>query len=216
MSHGTDIDRFIKDPILLVDLFHEVIERLDAGENNTEAAAERAAMEAQLREIAKAVEKLEKMGVPVPDPLRAEKTRLAAALGVKDEKTQTLTNLAEALGGVLREIRTRLQQRQPQPLGGKMQPERVPSDRLPRSVLREATINALQVLGGRSPVKSIFDEMAQQLEGRFLPGDLVWLESTKKFAWQNAVKHERPKMVDEGILRGDSPKGVWELSEDHR
>ena len=48
-------------------------------------------MEAQLREIARAIDKLDKLGVPVPDALRAEKTRLAAALGVSAEASRHST-----------------------------------------------------------------------------------------------------------------------------
>ncbi len=83
----------MKDPSLLVELCREVIERLDAGSENGEMTA----MEAQLREIARAIDKLDKLGVPVPDALRAEKTRLAAALGVSAEASQTMNHLADEL-----------------------------------------------------------------------------------------------------------------------
>jgi hypothetical protein len=78
MSDGTDIDRFVKDPTMLVELCREVIDQLDASSDDAVVAEQ----EAQLRAIAKAVEQLEKSGVTVPDPLRTEKTRLAASLAV--------------------------------------------------------------------------------------------------------------------------------------
>lgn len=81
MNHDEEVARYVEDPSLLVELCREVIERLDAGGDNGETAT----MEAQLREIARAIDKLDKQGVPVPDTLRAEKTRLAAALGVSEE-----------------------------------------------------------------------------------------------------------------------------------
>ena len=71
MSHPAEVERYVKDPSLLIELCREVIDRLDAGSNDDDTTA----MEAQLREIARTIEKLEKMGVPVPDALRAEKTR---------------------------------------------------------------------------------------------------------------------------------------------
>ena len=76
MSDGSEIERFVKDPGLLVELCREVIDEIDAGTDETDSAER----EAQLREIAKAIERLEKVGVSVPDVLRAEKTRLAASL----------------------------------------------------------------------------------------------------------------------------------------
>lgn len=100
MSHGGEVERYVKDPSLLVELCREVIERLDAGGDNGDTAA----MEAQLREIARAIDKLDKLGVPVPDALRGEKTRLAAALGVSAEATQTLNHLADELDELLKEL----------------------------------------------------------------------------------------------------------------
>ena len=104
MSHGAEVERYVKDPSLLVELCREVIERLDAGADNSETAA----MEAQLREIARAIDKLDKQGVPVPDALRAEKTRLAAALGVSAEATQTLNHLADELEELLNDLKARI------------------------------------------------------------------------------------------------------------
>lgn len=61
-----DIDCFVKDPRLLIDLVSDVIDRIDCELNNADTREK----EAQLRESANAIEKLEKMGVPVPEPLR--------------------------------------------------------------------------------------------------------------------------------------------------
>ena len=61
-----DIDRFVIDPSLLIELCRDVIDRIDCAPGKANTSEK----EAQLREIAKAVEKLEKMGVPVPDTLR--------------------------------------------------------------------------------------------------------------------------------------------------
>jgi hypothetical protein len=47
------------------------------------------------------------------------------------------------------------------------------------------------------------------------PGDF---ESTRSGAvlWENRAQWERLKMVKEGLLRADSPHGVWELTESGR
>ena len=91
MGSDIDIDHYVKDPSLLVELCREVIDRIDSGPDDPKSAEK----EAQLREIAKAIEKLEKMGVPVPDALRGEKTRLAAELGIQAQAEQALHHLAE-------------------------------------------------------------------------------------------------------------------------
>lgn len=90
MSDIFDIERFVNDPGLLVRLCCDVIDRIDAGSADPNAREK----EAQLREIARTIERLEKMSVPVPDALRAEKTKLAAALGTHGDVNQTLRQLA--------------------------------------------------------------------------------------------------------------------------
>ena len=56
MSDGVDRDCFVKDPGLLVELCRKVIDELDSGACDS-GVVER---EAQLREIAKTIERLEK------------------------------------------------------------------------------------------------------------------------------------------------------------
>ena len=84
MSQDIDIDRFLKSPVLLIKLCREVIERIDGVPDKVKTAVKTT----QLREIVKAVEKLEKAGVSVPNALRAEKTRLAVELDSKAEAKQ--------------------------------------------------------------------------------------------------------------------------------
>lgn len=108
MSDGQDIDRFVKDPSLLVELCREVIDELDASNDGSDIGER----EAQLREIAKTIERLEKAGVSVPDVLRGEKTRLAASLAVHADSTQALGLLADEFANIVKELKTRLGQGQ--------------------------------------------------------------------------------------------------------
>jgi len=203
-----DIDRFVKDPSLLIDLVRDVIDRIDCGSNNADTGEK----EAQLREIAKAAEKLEKMGVPVPDALRAEKTRLAADLGTQSQSEQTLQHLADEFTGIVKDLNTRLG------LGDAVTKPKKPATKRSRpktdkSVLRKNIIKALRTLGGRARVADVIEEMGRQLKGKLLPGDLEWRESTNEYAWQNNAKWERYRMTQDGTLRSNSPRGYWELGE---
>lgn len=204
-----DIDHFVKDPSLLIDLFRDVIDRIDCASDNAKTGEK----EAQLREIAKAVEKLEKMGVPVPDALRAEKTRLAADLGIQTQSEQTLQHLADEFNEIVKDLNARLG------LGGAGTKSKKPTTKRSRTpktdknVLRKNIIKALRTLGGRARVADVIEEMGRQLKGKFLPGDLEWRESTNEYAWQNNAKWERYRMTQDGTLRSDSPRGYWELGE---
>ena len=212
MSRNIDIGRFIKDPGLLIELCREVIDRIDCAPDNAKTSEK----EAQLREIAKAVEKLEKMGVPVPDALRAEKTRLAVELGSQTQAEQTLQHLAKELDGIIKDLNARLGHDSDTPNAKKPRTKRSRSPKTDKKVLRKNIIKALRSLGGRAKVADVIKEMGRQLEGKLLPGDLEWRESTNEYAWQNNAKWERYSMTQDGTLRSDSPRGYWELGEERR
>ena len=57
--------------------------------------------------------------------------------------------------------------------------------------------------------------MGEILTGKFYPRDLEQRESTKAIVWQNNAQWERLRMVQDGILKANSPKGVWELSKEY-
>ncbi|CAG0955337.1 hypothetical protein METP3_00460 [Methanosarcinales archaeon] len=210
MSQGAEIKRYIKDPSLLIELCREVIDQFDIGNDNKETAA----MEAQLREISKAVEKLEKLGVSVPDVLRAEKTRLAASLGVKTEAYQALKHLADEFGDILKELKERLGINSDDKTGTKPKNKRSKLQKTNSEVLRKYIILVLKEFGGRARVPDILDTIERQLSNKLLPGDLEVRQDGKTIAWRNNVLWERYRMMQEGILRNDSQRGYWELNED--
>ena len=213
MSTETDIDRFVSDPGLLIELCREVIDQIEAGSEDPASQVK----EAQLREIAKAVEKLEKMGVAVPDALRAEKTRLATELGSKSEACEAFNLLFDGFGDILKGLKSRLNRSAPPSTqSGAKGAKRSRSPKTDKKVLRENIIRALRTFGGRAKVTAVIEEMGRQLTGKLLPGDLEWRATTNEYAWQNNAKWERYQMTQDGTLRSDSPRGYWELSEDHR
>lgn len=207
MSHGGEIERYVKNPSLLVELCREVIERLDAGNDNGQTAA----MEVQLREIARAIDKLDKQGVSVPDALRAEKTRLAAGLGVSAEATQTLNHLANELEELLADLKSRIGQTADTPPAKKRRPKRSKSPRTEAATLRRLIIEVLKTSGGHAKVAEVLDGVGERLKGKLLPGDLEVRQDGKTLAWRNNAQWERLRMVHDGVLRSDSPNGIWEL-----
>lgn len=193
---------------MLVELCREVVDQLDASSDDAAVAEQ----EAQLRAIAKAVEQLEKSGVSVPDPLRAEKTRLAASLAVHTDAKQALAQLADEFQEVLKDLRDRLGQNVTS-TDTKPRGKRSNLPKTPQKVLRENILQALKKLGGSARVSDVMGEVAKQLEGTLLPGDNVWRDATNEPAWQNNAKWERFQMTQDGALRRGSPRGIWELEE---
>lgn len=211
MTDGSEVDRYVKDPSLLLELCQEVIDRLDAGTETDDTAA----MEAQLREIAKAIDKLDKIGVAVPDALRAEKTRLAAALGVNAEAVQVLNHLTDELEELLKGLKARLGRTSEVDTTKKPRAKRSRSPKTPNATLRELIVEALRYHGGSSHKNDVLQYMEEKLQGKLLPGDMEWRETTRDHAWQNNACWERYQMTKDGVLKTGSPRGIWELSEDH-
>lgn len=104
MISESEVERFVQEPGLLVELCREVVKGLGVGTERQETAA----MEIQLREIARTIDKLDKQGVSIPEAFRAEKTRLAAALGTHAEADQVFSRLAEGLEDLLQDIRAHI------------------------------------------------------------------------------------------------------------
>lgn len=211
MNDGADINRLVKDPSQLVELCRDVIDQLDASSEEIAVTEQ----ETQLRAIAKAIEQLEKSGVAVPEPLRAEKVRLAAALAMHADAKQALAQLADEFQDILKDLRERLGQNtntsESKPRG-----KRSNLPKTPQHILREHILQALRKLGGRARVSTVIEEMARQLEGKLLPGDNVWREATNEPAWQNNAKWERFQMTQDGALLQGSPRGIWELGENQK
>ncbi|MCC6546541.1 DUF262 domain-containing protein [Candidatus Sumerlaeota bacterium] len=81
----------------------------------------------------------------------------------------------------------------------------------PQNVLRAGIITALESLDGRGKTAKVLELVAQNLAARLTPADRQ-IRDCGEAVWYNNARWERQRMKDEGILRSDSPHGVWELS----
>lgn len=207
MSDSKDIERFVKDPGLLVELCQDVIDQIDTNSEDALVTEQ----EAQLRAIAKAVDQLEKSGVPVPDSLRSEKTRLVASLATYTENRQVLAQLADEFQDVLKDLRERLGLNGASS-EGKPRAKRSKLPKTSKEDLRELIIKSLKSRDGRASVADVKTDLAAYLNGKLLPGDVEYRQDGKTVAWLNNAQWERLRMCQEGVLRNDSKQGVWELN----
>ena len=207
MNDMIDPAPFLDSPDLLLQLCVDVIAQLDERRQGQELDEQ----EKQLKEIAYTINKLEKTGVSVPDELRQLKIGLMAELAVRDEITNTLEGLADGFEKVLQDLHSTIGRINDK--GPRKKRSREP--KTSREVLRKEIIQALETLGGAGRVQQVLDKMEEQLEGKLLPRDLEIL-STGVLVWKNNACWERSRMVPDGILKGDSRRGTWELSEAHQ
>lgn len=199
MIDDRGMERFVKDPKLLIELCRKVVEHLIPNSEHGSVAEK----EAQLREISRSIERLEKIGVPIPDALRAEKTRLAAALSIQTEVSPSLNLLVEGLEALLHELKVRIGKGpKPNPRGG---------SQTTRDALIPYLLDSLTELGGSAHCSDVLGRMERKLQGRFLQGDLEH-DDTHGVKWKHNAHFARLKLANDGILIKDSPRGYWQFA----
>lgn len=211
MISESEVERFVQEPGLLVELCREVVKGLGPGSGSQETAA----METQLREIARTIDKLEKQGVPVPEALRAEKMRLVAALSVNSEAARTLNYLTDELEVLVNDLKSRVGRVPSVVQTRKRRTNSVHSPRTRCEVFRRLITEALKQLAGKAQKDDIYKLIETDYANSFLPGDFDYLPDGKRIAWKYRCDWELTKMRKEGLLKSESPRGIWELSEEH-
>jgi prefoldin subunit 5 len=167
----------------------------------------------QLREVSRTIERLESSRVSVPAELRNLKTTLLTEVSLDEEVGEAL----ETLRGELESLQAEIQNQVPasdQDAKPRCKRTRSNSPRTDKQVLREFLLKSLKAHGGRASIHDALKWMQEHLQSRFLPGDLE-IRSSGEVVWENNTCWERYSLVQEGILKNDSPRGVWELNGEH-
>jgi hypothetical protein len=86
-------------------------------------------------------------------------------------------------------------------------------DKTPGHEYRVPILEALEKLGGRGYVDEILEIVYAKMGDRFTEDDLQRLHPGGAYRWRNTAQWERLHMIKEGLLRNDSPKGIWEMTE---
>lgn len=89
---------------------------------------------------------------------------------------------------------------------------RKPQGKLPEKEFRRPLLEALYEMGGRAHVRKLRPVLENRLAPRLLPGDYEPV-TTGDPRWWNAACWARNGLKNDGHLRDDSPRGLWELSE---
>jgi len=78
---------------------------------------------------------------------------------------------------------------------------------------RAPILQALEDLGGSGYVNEVLDCVYKKMKDFLVPVDLEKLPSTRQVRWRDTAIWERYYMIKEGLLKSDSPRGIWEISE---
>lgn len=86
--------------------------------------------------------------------------------------------------------------------------------RTPEEAYYRPILQVLVELSGRAPMGLILDRVGQVMHNVLRDVDHQPLASDPELPrWRNAAQWARNSMVQEGLLRNDSPRGIWEISE---
>jgi hypothetical protein len=77
---------------------------------------------------------------------------------------------------------------------------------------REPILEALEELEGRGEARQVLNIVYKRMKEKFKENDLEQLTSGE-VRWRKMAMWERYNMVRDGLLRSDSPRGIWEISE---
>jgi hypothetical protein len=66
--------------------------------------------------------------------------------------------------------------------------------------------------GGHGPTRAVIELVGKKLEGQLHPMDWEQLP-TGGIRWQNRVQFARLKLVEQGLLAKDSPRGIWSITD---
>ena len=74
-------------------------------------------------------------------------------------------------------------------------------------------LETLVELGDSARSEQVLDRVGQKLERVLTAADREMLPSGVDVRWRNRAAWQRYHMVRQGLLKSDSPRGVWEIAE---
>ncbi|MBN1901395.1 winged helix-turn-helix domain-containing protein [Candidatus Sumerlaeota bacterium] len=77
-------------------------------------------------------------------------------------------------------------------------------------------LRVLESMGGGGKVKDILTKVHQEMKGKLKPIDITPLTKDGKPRWFNTGQWARNSMVNEGLMKKNSPRGIWEISDKGR
>ena len=86
--------------------------------------------------------------------------------------------------------------------------------RTPEEAYFRPILEAVIEMGGSVPLQEVLDSVHSKMQGTLKEVDLQPLTSDPQLPrWRNTAQWARSTMVKRGLLRDDSPRGIWEVSD---
>lgn len=170
----------------------------------------------QLVEISKTIDRLENTGTSVPDELRNLKSSLITLSNDSKQAKVKYETLIKGLSDLCSEYKLNGHSK---PKGRKSitndsSPAR--QGRLtPRNTLIRAIVKVMEEMGKSGHKREIHNRLEDFLVD-VLNSEDYKIDSSGQVSWHHQADWARMYMVQVGILKKDSPRGIWELSMDYK
>ena len=122
------------------------------------------------------------------------------------EAYDAMMTLVDTLDDARRDLGWAMQKMNERPPGEDPKP-------LPRDVYERPIVDVLTEMGGSGRARDVLDRVGELMMSRLPAADLVSLRSSGEPRWRKMAQWAKYEMVLKGVLRSDSPRGTWELSE---
>ena len=87
--------------------------------------------------------------------------------------------------------------------------------RTPQGEYRVPILRALVEPGGEADLNLVLERVYESMKDRLNEHDLAPLPSDEAIPrWRNAAQWERNAMREDGLIRSDTPRGIWGISEE--
>jgi len=90
---------------------------------------------------------------------------------------------------------------------------RLPVNKTPEAAYRVPILEALAELNGKGHAREVLEIVYEKMKDQLTEDDHKLLSSGQR-RWYNTAHWARYYMVKEGLLRNDSPLGIWEMTEE--
>jgi len=207
-----DVDFLAINPDILLEIIGEILEKCRNNIDQTSIVESKK----QLIEISKTIDRLESTGITVQDELRNLKSSLLAA---SNDSNQDQTRYEVIING-LNDLCSKYKLNgHPKPRGRKRSSDKdspVRQGRLtPRNTLIRAIVQVMEQMGNSGHKREIHNRLGDVLAG-VLNSEDHELDSSGQVTWHHQADWARMYMAQVGILKNDSPRGIWELSKNYQ
>jgi hypothetical protein len=169
---------------------------------------------AQFKSINKIVDKMENESIPVPEELIQYKKKLSEELHEYENPNENLRILKAELLNCITNIKgnprfnNKEKKIHTREFKGRVDPD---TKLTSYDTLEKYLIKILADMGGSAKSILVINQMEASLKDKLTSGDLQFISSGEE-RWKNRTNWVRHQLVNKGVLKKNSPRGIWEIN----